>query len=265
MKITDRISVILFTVCVLLLSVLIPMSSMISSKDFYAENLTDTGIYPDEGYASEVYYIDGKSTQTAMLTKEHFDSIFEHFVSYFNHEKDSFALTLNDVVLNGKITNDVSIFGEKAVSHMADVRTLFHLCNTVKIVCCFLFVVCGIYMITRRKHVQSKLFSSSLIPILAFVIPVILFLIASVIVHLCSDGAYYFNTLWEMMHSLFFPFSPEKASGSFFNDALTCILSLDFFLGIVIELVLYLVAFTSLWLTIAFFISRKAKQKTLQN
>ncbi|MBE6642268.1 MAG: DUF1461 domain-containing protein [Ruminococcaceae bacterium] len=265
MKITDRLSVMIFTCCVILLSVFIPMTSMVTNNDFYTERLADTELYPERGEYSEVYNIGGGSNKCAKLSQEQFDIIIEHITSYLSYMTEDFSLTLDNVLLNGKITNDVSIFGEDAVTHMADVRPLFRQCDILEKVCIVLAVLCLTYMIIRREHIQKTIFSSALAPVLLLVGAATLFVVITAILHQFSDRADYFGTLWEYMHMIFFPFSPDKVNGSLFNDALTSILSLDFFLGVVTELVLYLVIITSLWLIVAFFISKKAKQKTLQN
>jgi hypothetical protein len=58
----------------------------------------------------------------------------------------------------------------------------------------------------------------------------------------------YLDILWTAMHHIFFPFSPDKFSGSFFNDTLTQILTIDFFMNSVVTVFINIIAITAAWL-----------------
>ena len=64
------------------------------------------------------------------------------------------------------------------------------------------------------------------------------------------------TTFWENAHHLFFPFQPEKVEGSFFNDTLTSILTLELFLDAVAIVLLTVGVTLAAWIGLAFGLRR---------
>ena len=60
---------------------------------------------------------------------------------------------------------------------------------------------------------------------------------------------WFLDTLWRDIHHLLFMFQPEKVEGSFFNDTLTEVLTLDLFITAVVIVVITLVTMLALWFT----------------
>ena len=73
---------------------------------------------------------------------------------------------------------------------------------------------------------------------------------------------YFADQAWTNIHHLLFPFQPEKFEGSFFNDTLTSILTLELFLDAVIIVIVSVVATFIGWFLIAYLIKRKANRES---
>ena len=258
MKKLDRLTVVIFTLCLIFSSIAIPALFVMTQPSYYKTKLEKVGILTESGQLEDISYINGDYRQNATFTNEQSDTIITHITDFLSHKKDSFVLYMNGVEINGKITDDVSIFGQEASTHMLDVRVL---CDNIKVIVISVGIVlicCVIYMVYRKKDIKSIAFKYSLCTITGLIAVILLFLF---FVFIKSDFSfdYYFSTLWEYMHYIFFPFSPNAFIGSFFNDALTYILTLDFFMSIVANISAVLIFVVSAWLIIAGIIR---KQKT---
>ena len=124
MKHLDKAIVILFTVCLILVSVLAPISIIITRESYYKNQLINSGVYAKEGETVTVKYISGDVSKRGEFTSAHFDAIIDHFIAYFSNQKESFALELDEIEINGEMQNDVSIFGNEAVTHMDHVSKI---------------------------------------------------------------------------------------------------------------------------------------------
>lgn len=257
MKALDRITVIIFTLCIILSSVLIPISIIITRDTYYRNQFIKCGIYPEDGTTAKVRYIGGDSLSTAALSSEQFDEIIKHMTDYFSNKKQDFSLKMDNVLLNGSIENGVDIFGEEAVTHMDDVRPLFNSVKVITVITVFIAAIGGIYMLKRKDSVRKIIYKYSLAVVFSFFGIIALYLGGVFIYHCVGGYGSYFDTLWSSMHHIFFPFEPDKFSGSFFNDTLTQILSLEFFMNTVVTIVINLVALTAAWLFSAKLISKR--------
>jgi len=267
LKILDKITVIFFTVCLLVCSITLPAIIMGTTDSFYVSQFKDCNIYPDTSQVLSVNYIGGKTYQTADFTQLQINEIIKHISSFLSGEKDSFSLKLDKVTLNGQKHNNVEIFGEEAVSHMEDVKKLFDTVRIVTSVIVVIIVLCVIWMIYRKKDIKQHIFKYSLLTVVGILISVILFIafvfFRTLHIYNTFSADNFINELWTCMHYIFFPADPSKFSGSFFNDTLTSILTIDFFMNCVKIIVINVIAILFAWIMSGYFIDRKRKQKKL--
>lgn len=266
MKILDRLSILLFNLCLVLLAVLLPVLAVASSPAYYEARFHETGIYStvQDGvtYRKLIRYVGGDRTQSATFTDEQIDEIINHMVAFFFGKKANFALTMDGVFLNGEMQDDVQIFGEVACKHMQDVKDLFRLLMVVSAVALLLLIGCIVYFCKRPKRFTSLLYKYSLGFYLFFVGFILLFCVWTLFTlpqmdTLSETLSLFPDMLWTNMHQIFFLFSPEDISGSFFNDTVTMILTLDFFMTTVFIILAILAAVVIAWLIVAYVLKRK--------
>lgn len=261
MKLLDRCVIIVFTLCLIISSVLIPINVIITSDAYYQNQFKKCGIAPVENGTVSVRYINGDITKTAELTNEQLETIISHITAYLANQKDSFALKMNGVNVNGETVDGVDIFGNEAVTHMDDVRELFGALKAVLTVCIAIIIVGAVYMILRKTDIKKVIYKYSLGTVLCF-FGIVGLLFVFVFVKLLISGKSispnnYFTLLWSYMHYIFFPFDPEKFMGSFFDDTLTQILTPSFFMNTVAIIISNIIALTTAWLVSAKLIFRK--------
>lgn len=271
MKFLDRFSALLFNLCILLLSVLVPVLVVASTPAFYQARFQETGIYASvengEIHQKKVRYIGGASDKTAVFSDEQIDTIIEHFVDYFFGDKETFALKMNGVLLNGTLTDDVDVFGETAVTHMQDVKDLFQLLTIVSILSAVFAALCIVYFCRRPKRFLRLLWKYSIGFYLTFLSIIAVFCIGTFFtIPEYVEGwqnilDWYPSQLWRNMHYIFFIFAPENISGSFFNDALTMILTLDFFMTTVFIILAIMVSVVLVWLITSYLLQRRVPKK----
>ncbi len=236
MKFFDKLVLVLLNLLLLLLSAILPSLVIASTPAFYKTQFIKTELYIPKNGTDDlgpfIGYIDGNSAKTARFTNEQMEFIAQHIIDYMFTDKKSFALVMDGVYLNGHIQNNVSIFGEAAVAHMKDVKALFHLLIKFSIISVFVVVSAGLYLFCRKKHTAPILLGQTLGFYGAFIGIAALFC-AVVALQAHIKDMEFFQQLWSSLHLIFFFFDPSKIEGSFFNDALTSILTLEFFLGAV--------------------------------
>lgn len=268
MKILDRIAVLLLNLCILMVSITVPVFTITSSKGFYQTQFEKTGIYATieengEKTPSTIYYVDGNSAKRAQFTDEQIDVMIDHIISYLFTNQESFALVMDDVMLNGTRTDDVSVFGEVAVGHMVDVKGLFTFFIILTIVLVLLLLVAGGYLIWRKNEFQGLLLKYSLIFYGAFIALIGAFCLGVVFDLQAAGKAVtsdnFLDQLWGNFHHILFPFSAEKFENSFFNDTLTQILTLDFFMAAVSTVLIVAGIVLVLWFGFIAFVKIKTK------
>lgn len=188
----------------------------------------------------------------AELTNSQLDEIITHITSFLGGKKPSFYFEMDGILLNGKTEDNVSIFGETAVSHMDDVKPLFDLVRIALFIALAVMLICVFYLFKRKEHTKSIIFRYSLYAILGIISVALLFLLGVYFKMRMSGESDFFSALWTDMHHIFFPFSASKFGGSFFNDTLTMLLTLDFFMNCVKTIVFCILASLSVWLGIVF-------------
>ena len=233
----DRLAIIIFNVLLFVVSITLPAVTVASSPTFYQTQFEKTGVYAtiDENgneVRKQIWYIGGQSYQRATFSNEQVDEIIDHIVGYLFTDQESFALTMDGVCINGTVKDGVDIFGEVAVSHMVDVKVLFSLVTVLTAIFGVLLVGLGGYLIWRRREVAPILLKYSLI-FYGVLIALAGAFCGWVAIDAAAAKTTFFDQAWTNMHHLFFPFQADEFAGSFFNDTLTSILSLEFFLGAV--------------------------------
>ncbi len=259
----DRIAIVLFNLFLLLLSILIPAVSIAASPAFYQAQFEKTGIYASVDSSGNkirktIRYIDGNPMNRAQFSDEQLNEIIQHIVDYLFTDKESFALEMDGVYLNGSLQDNVSVFGEVACKHMVDVKDLFSLVVVVTIVMSVLTLGLGGYLIWRRKQVAPLLIKYSLIFYGIFFALVGVFC-GWVAIDAAANKTAFADQMWTNIHHLFFPFQAEEFAGSFFNDTLTCILTLDFFLNAVFTVLIVVGITLAVWFTAAVICKKLSK------
>lgn len=264
MRIVDRAVILLFNLFLWLTAVMLPAVSIAKSEGFYKTQLEKTGIYAtvdengNEGTPTPIYYISGDPYKVAQFSNAQLDDIVSHIIDYLFTDQESFALVMDGVVLNGGIKDGVNIFSEESVSHMADVKNLFSLVITLTAVFGVLTVALGVYIILRRKQIAPIALKYSLVFYLGLFVLAGTFL-GSVALKAQATGESFAGQMWGDFHHILFPFQEDKFSGSFFNDALTWILSLEFFLAAVYTVLIIMGIVIAVWFACTVFLKRLYK------
>ena len=131
---------------------------------------------------------------------------------------------------------------------MRDVKNLFIAYQIISVIAFLVLIAILAYLILRLGQVRKILYKYTFIYYFIFTTALAIFFLVTVI-HTISkyngnfDLETYFYTMWGDVHYLLFPFQPDKIEGSFFNDILTEILTVELFVlafAIVIGVVLLL-------------------------
>ena len=260
MKHLYRLGVLLVNLCLLTVFIIGPALHLAASPDYYEREFRKTGIYatktPDgEEKRRPIYYIGGRSQSVARFTDEQLDAIAAHIIDFLFGDTEDFTLVMDGVELNGEVADGVSVFGEKAVTHMADVKALMTAARYAVISALCLLPLLLVFLFWRaREHGRSALRGT-----LLFYAVLLLLAGGFCLFALSGDPADPASAFWRAAHHLFFPFQPEKVAGSFFNDALTVILSLDLFMSAVYTVVATYATALLLWLIVAALIRKRAQ------
>lgn len=271
MKIVDRILAFLFSFCLLLSVAIGSVFAIASSPAYYYEQFEATGVYAtvDENGVKTpklIQYIGGDSEKCARFTDEQLNEIINHIITYLFTDAESFELVMDDVDLNGVQTDDVNIFGDTAVVHMEDVKGLLQTLGTIALICGISGAFMLVYFIVRAvKKKGGVLLKYTLIFYGTFVGLIGAFCLYTLIQTL-SFGLElkdYLSMIWKNFHFIIFP-NPEQAMGSFFNDTLTVILSLDLFMAAVVKVLLSIATSVVIWIVLAILLDKLAKRKCLR-
>ena len=268
MKILDRAAVILLNLCLLVVFIIAPALMTASDPGYYEDQFEKNGIYSHtdkDGNEKRtvIFYIGGNYQNYAEFDNGQLDALAKHIIDYLFGDKESFALTMDNIKLNGAVTDGVEIFGATAVSHMKDVKVLMHAALVAAVISAVLLVISLVYIVIRRKEAAPFLLKYTLI----FYAAILLFIVIFVLITLFSEWElirhepeYFLDLLWRNVHHLLFPFQPEKFENSFFNDTLTQILTLELFLDALVIVFITLFSALAAWLTTAIVIKRLARK-----
>ncbi len=268
MKIFDRISVILINLSIIAVFIIAPALILASSESYYSRQFEKNGIYASADGGAEVrtriYFIGGNVGSYAEFSDGQLDMLSEHIIDYLFGDGESFALTMDGVLLCGELTDGVGIFGETAVLHMADVKLLMQTAKVIAIILGVLLIPLIGYVIYRRRSIggiavrYTAFFFIGVLALIALFLAVTFF---SDLEFLSNNPDYFPDAIWTNMHYLLFPFRPDKFENSFFNDTLTQILTLELFLDAVVTVLAVLGAALAAWLALAFWIRSLSAKK----
>ena len=259
MRVLDRAVILFLNLCLFLGGILAPALLIARTPAYYRYEFQKNGIYSridEDGteWRRRVYYVGGDYRQSALFSDEQLDTIIDHIVTFLFEGGDSFALTMDGVLLNGEMTDGVAVFGEAAVTHMADVRDLMTLGRVATVVAAISAPLCLIYLLWRRRECGGAALRYTAVFYGALLLAAGAFCLWTLL-----SGGDFLSAFWHNAHHLFFPFQPDKVEGSFFNDTLTYVLTIDLFLDATAIVLLTVVALLAAWLTVAVLLRRRAK------
>ncbi len=273
MKILDRVLALLFNACLLFSVAVGSVFAIASSPQYYYDQFEATGVYATVNEEGEevpkiIPYIGGDNKTFACFTDEQLNELIDHIIGYLFTDMESFALVMDDVTLytaNNPVwtkTDGVNIFSDVAVSHMADVKGLLQTLGTVALVMGIAGACMLAYFIVRAVKGQGGvLFKYTLIFYGTFVGLIGAFCLFTCIQMRVEEipMEYYLDMIWRNFHFIIFP-NPEQATGSFFNDTLTMILSLDLFMAAVVEVLVIIGISVVAWAILAKILDRRVKK-----
>ncbi len=275
MKIVDRILALLFNACLLLAVAVGSVFAIASSPQYYYDQFEATGIYSTVNEKGEemrkiIPYVGGDEKVFACFTDDQLNQLIDHIINYLFTDMDSFVLVMDDVTIltletpYGEQTDGVNIFGDVAVAHMEDVKGLLQTLGGVALGCGIAGALMLAYFIIRAVRGKGGiLFKYTLIfygVFVGLIAAFCLFTLGQMLVE--GLGMEYFTRIaWRNFHFIIFP-DPEQAMGSFFNDTLTMILSLDLFMAAVVEVLLIIAASVIVWAVAAKLLDKRVKKLT---
>lgn len=257
MKILDRFLIILFNICLLVVGIWISAVPIAKSKLYYKIQFKVNEIYShkdDSGQKiqKEFYFLNGEY-QEAKFTDEQLDIMIDHIIDYLFGNKENFELQLQNVWVDGEtIEEKVSIFGKQAVDHMKDVKNLFITYQIISVICFLVLLAILAYLMLRIGQVRKILYKYTFVWYFIFCLSLGSFFLITAIHTFREYGTFdfdtYFYTMWGDVHYLLFPFQPDKIEGSFFNDILTEILTVDLFVLAFAIVICVVITLNLIWL-----------------
>ncbi len=237
-----KVTVVLFSLCLFLSTVLTATIIVAASPSITTAVLVDVGhvrVDSTGALSAHLKYIGGQKRATATLTDEQTKAVIRHIPAYlfdFGGTND-FSLRLDDVSVNGAPAATVELFGPDAVHHMQDVKRAFHLAIWLDGGLLLALAVLIGFFIQQRRAIRPLLLRYSAYTYGGIVACAAVFCGWCGVRYLLQLSApqplSFYDVLWNTLHYLFFPFNAATADASFFNDALTSLLNVRFFLPIV--------------------------------
>ena len=251
-----------FVILLIWISATVTALAIASSEEYYKTNLRECGVYSEENEDGTerrriIYFVGGSRAVKATLSDEQLDAVAEHVVGYLFGDVKDFELVLDGVeIIGGGIQDGVSLFGEKAITHMEDVKGLIRGIQISLIPSAVLMLLLLVYILKKQKPRDVIKYT------LAF-----LFIILCAAALFClwsylgsSENNPFLLNLWGNLHYIIFAFQGDAYRGSFLADALVYILTLDFFIGAVLLVAAVIAAVLAIWLVALFIPERYSKK-----
>ena len=257
MSILDKIVIIIVNLAIIIVAGFGSAVILASSKEYYHRQFEENGIYAkinDKGETDirPICFVSGNSKLIGYFTDKQLNFIVDHITDFLFGGTESFELYMDDANLNGELTDNVKVFGDRAISHMNDVRALMRFGRGASILCLILLPFLIAYIIWRRRECSDVLLKYTVIFFGALLLLLLVMCVFSL-----ARGGNFLSSFWETAHHLFFPFQPDKVAGSFFNDALTMILTPELFMDAVAIVLLSLATALALWFGGIYFLHKK--------
>ncbi|MBQ8296058.1 MAG: DUF1461 domain-containing protein [Clostridia bacterium] len=267
MKFLDRVFALLLNACILIVTLAVPAFAMMSSKQYYYDQFEKNGIYQQVNEAGNaeytvIDYVGGETGNRAIFSDEQLNVIIDHIVEYLFSDQESFALVMDNVKLNGEVTDGVSVFGDTAVKHMADVRELLRLCIAITAVAGVALVLFAVYFSVRRRRGQGGILLKYTLIFYGIFLLAVLTVCLWTLIDVLREGfemSEYTGVLWRNLHHFMFP-DPEKFANAFLNDTLTEILTLDLFMTAVYIILAVVFSALLVWLALGAYLDKMVKK-----
>lgn len=261
MKILDRAVIILMNLAIIIAAAVGPALLLASSPSYYHDQFEKNGVYATEEESGNlkirtVYFLGGDQGKYAHFTDEQLDIIADHIVNFLFGDTESFELVMDDVLVNKVKQDGVRVFGDAAVSHMDDVKSLMQLGKWASIISVILLPFLVFYVVWRRREL-GRIPLQYTVMFFGAILLLLVGLCVAALINLDASYGNFFSAFWKCAHHLFFPFNPEKVQGSFFNDTLTMILTLDLFMDAVVIVLSTLTVALAAWFAGAIIVYRK--------
>ena len=109
MKVLDKLLIVLFNICLIIVAIWISAVPIAKSKSYYQKQFTKNEIYAhyedDELVQTKFYYIGGTIYNTTYFTDEQLDTIIEHIIDYLFKGKRKFYREF----MSGKIKSKLGL------------------------------------------------------------------------------------------------------------------------------------------------------------
>ena len=261
----QKITVTLFNICLILVAIIAPALIFASSESFYKDAFRECEIYSvvdSEGIEQRrvIYYVGGNGGRAVTLSDEQLDEVITHITSYLFGDEESFELTLDRVfVIGAGLSDEVSLFGERAISHMRDVKLLIGIAKATLAICSAVLISLFTLFIVKRKVMAKRLLKYSLVFYGALSAVILIFVLTALVTS--TKEIPFALRLWKNLHYIIFPFQPDKVASSELADALTCILTTEFFIFAIERVLIFTFSAIALWLTTAFLLGKSSKKR----
>lgn len=215
MKIVDRILLVFWTICLLLLILAFSVLPIARSERFYVNQ-----------------FAKNNTTEKTAFTEEELQKIARHIIDYLFGAKDDFQYHLD--------RTDEDVFSEQAVLHMQDVKVLFTVGRIGSLVVLGLFLGLTGYFIYRLFSVRLPIFKMALWTICGVGVVIVGIFLWMLITYLTGDYSNFFEAGFIIFHKLIFPNQSkfEMAITFPYDDNLILILESAFFESIALVIVL---------------------------
>jgi integral membrane protein (TIGR01906 family) len=247
MKIVDRILLVFWNVCLLLLILAFAVLPIARSERYYVSQ-----------------FAKNNTTEKTGFTEEELQKIARHIIDYLYGAKDDFPYHLE--------RTGEDVFSEQAVLHMQDVKVLFTVGRIGSLVVLVIFLALTGYFVYRRQYAYLPVFKMSLWTICGVVVAIVGIVIWILVYYLKEGYLSFFEAGFIVFHKIIFPDQSKFEMAVTFapDDNLILILEEKFFASIAsviaVRFVIALTAILAILYWLQGFLKRlPLKQRTIKN
>lgn len=247
MKIVDRILLVFWNVCLLLLILAFAVLPIARSERYYVSQ-----------------FAKNNTTEKTGFTEEELQKIARHIIDYLYGAKDDFPYHLE--------RTGEDVFSEQAVLHMQDVKVLSTVGRIGSLVVLVIFLALTGYFVYRRQYAYLPVFKMSLWTICGVVVAIVGIVIWILVYYLKEGYLSFFEAGFIVFHKIIFPDQSKFEMAVTFapDDNLILILEEKFFASIAsviaVRFVIALTAILAILYWLQGFLKRlPLKQRTIKN